>query len=86
MFEQCEKLVSINLTSFNTSKVKSMNDMFYQDKSLTEIKISSLWDVSDVILSDNMFGESTLLPNYNSSIVDVSMAKPTTQGGYLTLV
>ncbi len=33
-----------------------------------------------------MFNGSTLLPNYNSSYVGVSMAKPTTQGGYLTLV
>ncbi|MBQ6538853.1 MAG: BspA family leucine-rich repeat surface protein, partial [Bacilli bacterium] len=59
---------------------------FYYCSSLTQIKISSLWDVTNVTSSNNMFYNCSNLPNYNLSNIDVSMAKPTTQGGYMTLV
>ena len=60
--------------------------MFEECIRLTEIRISSLWTISNVTSGTRMFYDCINLPNYNSSNVSYSMAKPTTQGGYLTLV
>ena len=86
MFRDCGGLTSLNITNFDTSKVKYMNYMFYDCFALTEIKISTLWDVSNVTDGSRLFENCALLPNFHSFYTDVSMAKPTTQGGYLTLV
>lgn len=63
-----------------------MSRMFSYCDNLSQIKISSLWNVINVNSSIYMFSGCTNLPNYNFSNVDVSMAKPITQGGYLTLI
>ncbi len=60
--------------------------MFYNCSSLTEIKISSLWNTSIVTAGGYMFEGSTHLPNFDRGFLNVNMAKPTTEGGYLTLV
>ena len=86
MFTSCSSLISLNLSTFNTSQVKDMSWMFARCSNLNQIKISSLWDVSNVTSGSSMFFDCTSLPSYNLSYIDVSMAKPTTQGGYLTLV
>lgn len=86
MFYNCTNLTNIDLHNFNTNQVINMQYMFSMCSNLTEIKISSLWNVSNVTSSNDMFYSCSSLQNYNSSNVDVSMAKPTTQGGYLTLV
>ena len=86
MFAFCRNITNLDLTNFNSSQVTDMSSMFSGCSYLVQIKISSLWDVSNVTTSTYMFLNSTLLPNYNSSYTDVSMAKPTTQGGYMTLV
>ena len=86
MFFQCDNLINLDLSSFNTSSVTNMESMFYYCKGLSQIKISSLWNVSNVTTSSSMFSGCSNLPNYNSRYTGISMAKPTTQGGYLTLV
>jgi hypothetical protein len=63
-----------------------MKSMFSGCFRLSLIKVSSLWDISNVTSGTEMFSACFQLPNFNSSYTDVSMAKPTTQGGYLTLV
>ncbi len=85
MFSSMSNIESIDIRSFNTSNVTNMSIMFRYDYKLTTIKISSNWSTSSVNNGTDMFLSSTLLPNFNANSVDVSMAKPTTQGGYLTL-
>ena len=41
MFYNCSSLISIDLSSFNTSNVKNMGGMFYKCSSLTSIDLSS---------------------------------------------
>ena len=55
IFGSCSNLVSLDLTGFNTSKVKNTDSMFNNCSSLVEIKISSLWDMSNVTVSSYMF-------------------------------
>jgi surface protein len=86
MFYDCRNLTSLDIRNFNTSNVTKMGNMFSSCPNLAQIKISNSWDVTSVTSSSNMFIYSANLPNYNANYVDVSMAKPTTQGGYLTLV
>ena len=81
------KLKQINgFEYFDTSNVTNMSRMFYSCNTMRQIRISSLWNISSVTNSSYMFYACTKLPNFNSSYTDASRAKPTTQGGYLTLV
>ena len=41
MFSSCESLTVLDLSSFNTSKVKDMEKMFYYCIFLTELNLSS---------------------------------------------
>lgn len=86
MFFDCKLLTTIDLRNFNTSSLTQIENMFYNCKNLTTIQISSSWNVSNVTDSgEDMFYGCTKLPNFNSAYIDITMAKPTTQGGYLTL-
>ena len=76
-------ITDLDLTSFNTSKVTNMFEMFYQDAELQYISVRT-FDTSSVTNSGNMFWGCVKLDNYDSSKVDVSMAKSTSEGGYLT--
>lgn len=55
MFYLCEILTSLNLSNFNTSKVESMNRMFYQNNKLGTINLSG-FDISHVTDMAEMFG------------------------------
>ena len=87
-FYNCNSMDTIDLRNFDTSSLTSTYFVFYKCSNLSEIKISSLWDISNIAYSKSidMFVNCYQLPNYNGNYVDGSMAKPTTQGGYLTLV
>lgn len=85
MFEYCESLTQLDLSNFNTSKVTDMRDMFYNCKALSTIYISDKWNIDKVKLSDEMFMYCNSLPNFNPEEVEIEMAKPIEQGGYLTL-
>jgi surface protein len=47
MFGGCQSLISIDLSSINTSKVKKMNDLFWKCKSLQFLNLSN-FDTSEV--------------------------------------
>jgi surface protein len=56
MFYLCEKLVRLDLSSFNTSNVTNMKHMFYCCSALQSIVVESGWNTASVIESTNMFG------------------------------
>ena len=86
MFMYCDQLFALNLLNFDISNVNLISQMFYGCTNLSLIYITSLWDASNVYDSVSMFENCYSLPNYDYATYDVSMAKPTTEGGYLTLV
>jgi surface protein len=53
MFGGCLSLTEINLSNFDTSKVKSMERMFYGCTSLTKLTMTG--DVSNVTYVSDMF-------------------------------
>ena len=61
-----------------------MDKMFYYNQSLSRIYVGSGWNTANVTSSTQMFYASTLLPNYNSSVVDKTNAHTST-GGYLSV-
>ena len=54
MFYGCDKLTSLDLSSFNTSTVTDMRDMFSGCDKLTSLNLSS-FDTSKVTTMSNMF-------------------------------
>ena len=54
MFYDCSSLKELNLSNFNTSKVKYMDFMFYNCYSLTNLDISN-FDIRDNISTRYMF-------------------------------
>ena len=77
--------LTLDLSSFNISKVNDIEEMFYDCKKLTAIYISDKWKTNSVIYSDNMFKKCYSLPNFSQENTDIEMAKPVEEGGYLTL-
>ena len=80
MFYRCDKLTSLDLSSFNTENVTNMWSMFYYCRKLKTIYASSLFTTDAVKLSTNMFYNSTSLvggtgTKYNASNVDKTYAK-----------
>ena len=55
MFEYCETLPSLNLTSFNTANVKTMEMMFYGCKSLKSVRVTKRFVVNKNTNTSNMF-------------------------------
>ena len=85
MFTDCELLTELDCTSFDTSKVVDMTDMFGGCEAITAIYVSDKF-VTNEVTSLNMFYNCTKLPNYDQSYEDASMAKDSSEGGYLNLV
>ena len=85
MFTKCSNLTLLNIENFDTSKVISVRYMFYNCKSLTTIYISDKWETNKVTEDVDMFKECCSLPNFTPEKIDIEMAKPVEQGGYLTL-
>ena len=86
MFSGCTELTTLDLRSFNTANVVNMSHMFYFNN-FPNSKLSKIianFDTSKVTKSEEMFNNCKLLPNYDSSRIDVSMAKSTANGGYFT--
>ena len=55
MFEYCYGLTSLDLSNFDTSKVTSMNEMFYYCTNLTSITFGYYGDISNVTSYSYMF-------------------------------
>ncbi len=89
MFLGCTGLTSLDLSSFDTSKVTNMRAMFMSATSLKEIIVSDKFDTSLVKeegSKEQVFLYCKSLPNYDANKVDISLAKSTDDGGYLTVV
>ena len=71
MFYACEKLTSLDLSSFNTSKVQYMSDMFYNCKALQNLNLSS-FNTSNVITMRSMFERCEALTSLDLSSFNTS--------------
>jgi len=74
MFEDCGKIVEIDLSKFDSSLVNNMNNMFYYCYSLTSINLLN-FDTSKVKNMKQMFThcsslKSLNLSNFNTSLVN----------------
>ena len=54
MFEGCEKMISIDLSNFNTGKVTVMNNMFKRCTQLEKLNVSK-FNTENVINMEEMF-------------------------------
>jgi len=71
MFSSCNALTSLNLSSFDTSKVTNMNSMFSSCNALTSLNLSS-FDTSKVNDMSYMFYNCNALTSLNLSSFDTS--------------
>ena len=73
LFYGCENLVDINLSSFNSSNIIKMSNMFHHCKSLISLSGISKWNTSNVNNMDYMFSKCEALKslpdilNWNTS-------------------
>ena len=66
MFNDCENLTSLNLSSFNTANVTEMRAMFRKCRALTALDLSS-FNISKVIDMEAMFEDDENLADLNIS-------------------
>ena len=71
MFRYCQKLSSLDLSSFDTSKVTNMRNMFYYCSNLILLNINN-FDTSNVIDMSSMFQFCTSLNSLDLSEFDTS--------------
>ena len=83
MFYQCSSLQSLDLSSFNTASVTDMNSMFSGCSVLENIYVGDGWSTQAVTTGNFMFNNCPKLPGYDGSKTSFTMAKLTTDGGYL---
>ncbi len=74
-FYKCDKLRSIDLSSVNTGKVTSVNDMFGYCYSLGNIMLGSGFDTSECTSFSYMFEHCEALTSIDLSSLDVSTAE-----------
>ena len=79
----------LDLSSWNTKKVTNFKWFFWGSNNLTTVYIGENWDISANTEDQNYFFPDTChLPNFSTSNTNfnyITWAKPTTEGGYLTL-
>lgn len=101
LFSGCSNLESVDLSGFDTTNLTSTSYMFNECTSLTSISVGENWQINSVegqwggytfqnqsgndISTWGMFTNCTLLPNFDSNVVDGTNAN-TSETGYLTLV
>ncbi|MEC5317310.1 BspA family leucine-rich repeat surface protein, partial [Enterococcus casseliflavus] len=73
MFQFCESLTSLDVSSFDTSHVTSMSSMFRDCESLTSIDVSN-FDTSHVTDMSSMFANCESLTSIDVSNFDTSQA------------
>ena len=83
MFYKCSSLQSLDLSSFNTASVDDMGNMFDNCSNLENIYVGDGWSTQAVTNGDYMFYNCPKLPGYDESKTSFTMAKLTTDGGYL---
>ena len=92
MFGDCRALTSLDISSFNTSNVTDMIDMFERDSLLTTIYVGSEWNTASVTDSERMFRGCVSLvggagTTYDENHVDYTYAhidEGISNPGYLT--
>ena len=88
-FAGMPNIQTLDLSGFDTSNVTNFKQMFSGSTSLTTIYIGEGWNTSaNTGDATGVFPDSCHLPNFstsNTNYKNLSWAKPTTQGGYLTL-
>ena len=70
MFANCESLISLpDLSLWNTSQVKFLNEMFFECKSLISFPEINLWNMSNVIEGERLFNgcNKSIIPNIDIS-------------------
>ena len=72
MFNNCEKLTSLDVSNFNTSKVTDMSNMLQSCESLTNIKGLENFDTSQVTNMQQMFMTCNKLTSLDVSNFDTS--------------
>ena len=82
---ECDSLEFLDLTSFDTASLESLYRMFYYCNSLQRIYVSPKWKLPEGVKGMGVFDWCTSLPRYNPEEVEIEMAKPIEQGGYLAL-
>lgn len=75
---------SLDLTSFDTSNVTNMSNMFYGRAGLSTIYVSDKWDISNVVDSEGMFAGCYCLKGDIAWGSGVDKTYATIKGGYLT--
>ena len=85
MFMGCSHLAMLDLSNFDIRYGTYIESMFEDCKSLTTIYISDKWNTDEAVYSENVFEGCDSIPNFNPDEIDIEMAKPVEQGGYLTL-
>ena len=85
MFKGCSHLAMLDLSNFDIRYGTYIESMFENCKSLTTIYISDKWNTDEAVYSENVFEGCDSIPNFNPEKIDIEMAKPKTEGGYLTL-
>ena len=92
MFEGCTGLTSLDLSSFNTSRVADMTKMFTNCYNLNYIRVGSGWSTAAVTNSTDMFFNCTSLvggqgTTYDANHIDATYAHldgGTSNPGYFT--
>ena len=69
LFFCCDKIINIDLSSFNAKNVTNMSHMFYECSKLTNINLSS-FDTKNVTNMSSMFSDCSNLTNINLSSFD----------------
>ena len=66
IFHECSSLINLNISNFNTEKIKNMNCMFCFCSSLTNLNLSN-FNTRNTTNMNNMFSECSSLINLNLS-------------------
>ncbi|MBO4590804.1 MAG: BspA family leucine-rich repeat surface protein [Bacteroidaceae bacterium] len=72
LFYDCKKLTTLDLSSWNTSKVTSMRSMFNGCTNLKTIYVSDSWSTAAVENSESMFYRCTSLVGQNGTTYDAN--------------
>ena len=84
MFNNCQKLGTVDLSLFNTINVTNTQSMFNKCSALYQIYVGDDWSMANCTSSTKMFYNCNNIPGWSSGSVDASKAH-TDSGGYLTL-
>ena len=70
MFYNCKSLEKIDISSFNTSKLKNTSSMFNGCENLTTIYVNDTWNLDKVEYSDNMFKDCFKIEGQDGTVYD----------------